>query len=633
MIVPSASSQNTRKNIIQNNNQNKDYNSLIKSWNNDSFKNSMQNIASKPTSLSFGSKIKKILRGSLPEGLASKIDMFEETHDSSIAKELGRGLFAVASRFNETDFVIKESLGGELAKKANGNFHNEAKFLEEVEGMKNTQHLVAQVVTEKDNYFLISTMVNGKSANPQENPLKPLHFKTILKTLGDLDKREVYQNDLNTGNCFIKPNGDSSLLDYQFAVKIKPNDSSYNDLQLNTPSFMMPSNAVMYECSNLPFYLMKLDNDDAKSLFKGYLRAKSNFHEDRATMLQKKYGDTSKMKDAIKYEKLMGHFLKKPSEEMTKLQALKLQVHYGFRQAFTITDKNNPIITNKITAPLIYHSTAASAKNFADYAKELKSNPPSNVKGKEKEYFNDLMNYEIKYGNYWRDKMMESGEESLWQVYRNATGKTWSTIDNISHNINQFDDLSIDSISNVSEKILGKTSESPKSSHYVEYDIRQVFKNIAKEINKADKKERPIDKKYSKELRKINKLKDKLHKSFKDSFVALNDGKMVASLLHPLKTIYYGRLLNEEAEKLYNKTPVGSEAESYSIVYRKLGEYVKEKMPDAADDIIERTQNTINDVSSFYKNQLKGNGAFDVDIKTSSGTKFKIGDELRFDCE
>ena len=117
----------------------------------------------------FRSKVTDVMHGDISDDLAQKIDDFEETHKN--AKELGSGLFATAYVLNGTNYVIKESLPTKLARKQNDNFFPEARALEMLPpSVKNTQRLVAHVKTEKDNYYLLSTFVEGLPASYPSHP-------------------------------------------------------------------------------------------------------------------------------------------------------------------------------------------------------------------------------------------------------------------------------------------------------------------------------------------------------------------------------------------------------------------------------------------------------------------------------
>src|SRR5574344_644575 len=235
----------------------------------------------------FTSKVTHLYNGQLPNDLDNKIDEFEETHDN--AKKLGSGLFASAYLINGTNYVIKESLPDEYSIKQNKNFFPESNALMLLpKNFKNSQQLVAHVQTEKNNYYLLSTFVEGKARKYPDYPWNKKSFTELFKTLYTLDSLKIYHNDVNQSNCLVDDNDEVNMIDYQFAMKFSPFDEENNDY-FKTPNFMMPANAQMFEMANLPWYFRSMNKTASKAeirnTFKNYLDPKSMYARRRAMYL------------------------------------------------------------------------------------------------------------------------------------------------------------------------------------------------------------------------------------------------------------------------------------------------------------------------------------------------------------
>ena len=319
----------------------------------------------------FGSKIKNVISGEVTEELAQKVDDFEETHKN--AKMLGSGLFATAYILNGTNCVIKESLPTKLAKKQNDNFYPEAAALSRIPpSVVNTQKLIAHVLTQKGNFYLLSTFAEGAPASYPKHPWNKNSFDGLFETLFSLDKAGIYHNDINEANCLIDKNHKASTIDYQFARRFSNVDMD-NYRRLKTPRIMAPANAQMFEMASLPWYIKSMSKTapkkEVRNLFKSYLESKSQYAKQRALYLRQ----DPNCKEKARYELLQAKYLENPTDEMIDLQAKKLQIMYSFRKTFSITDPNNNQDKNIASAIQSYIYTIAAAKDMENYANYLAS--------------------------------------------------------------------------------------------------------------------------------------------------------------------------------------------------------------------------------------------------------------------
>jgi len=364
----------------------------------------------------FKSKVKQIHQGNIDESVCDKIDNFEET--KSNARLLGEGLYAKVYLLNGTKYAIKETLKDKSSKKANGDFSNEANALNMIpDSIAHSQKFVARVETMKNNYYLLSTYKAGLPPKYPDNPWDRSSFRSLFNVLFALDKAGIYHNDLNESNCLIEPNKNVNVIDYQFAQRFSIDNSNENAEEFKTPKFMMLSNAQMFESASLGFYLNKLSEhvskNELRQLFKTYLEEKSIYSSNRAEYLK----DTVYNSEKEEYETLQAKYLKNPSDNMVDLQALKLQILYSFRKAFSMADVNLSSKNNIASAVSGYLITANHAKNMIEKAQDMKKHTlDRNLK--------KYLDYEIKYAKFWQDKMLEevkpNGDNTYSWVERNS---------------------------------------------------------------------------------------------------------------------------------------------------------------------------------------------------------------------
>lgn len=572
----------------------------------------------------FTSRVTNVYRGKLPDGLADKIDRFEEGKNDNEDNEtihLGEGMFATVYKFVGEPYVIKESLPDNIAKIKNNNFSKEAEMLEKVSSVPTSQKLVAQVKTEKDNYYLISTLVQGTKPDPLTNPLSKMHLSSIFKNLRKLDELGIYHNDLNTGNCLIHSDGSAGIIDYQFATEFSPTATSTNDKELNFPYYMIPANAQMFEMSNLPYYLNKYpsdtDHQEVKAFYKKYLTEKSKYHKERFEIYKKQPWIHS---DALRYEYLQGKVLKNPSDDIVKLQAEKLQIFYAFREVFSTLDRYNQDERNLLSSVPLSFYAAISAKKFADSAKKMKettSDPDTK----------EFLDYEAKLGSYWQKKMIESGTDCFNWVYRAATGHPFNSADDISNKIDEAESKKLGSINNIVHLITGNSEGNEYHNHPVSYEIKKGYKDIANKIHNTSAYKRPTQKEYDKELRKIELLRNNMIASFTDSYNNVNNGKILAGLIPHLKTVYYARLLNLQANKLYLASK-DYDVKNYVSEFRDLGSYTLENFPKTVDKVFKQTIDTISGDNCLLAYQLDSKDLNDFDTNISGG--YMPGKPLKF---
>jgi len=550
----------------------------------------------------FTSRVTNVYHGQLPEGLSDKVDNFEETHQNALF--LGEGLFSKAYKLNGTNYVIKESLSTPAAKRVNGTFSQEASMLSSLpSSLKNTQKLVANVKTEKGNHYLLSTLVEGEKPEPPASLWKLSHFNSLFNNLFALDEANIYHGDLNRGNCLIDNKGNVNLLDYQYAEKFNINDSTANDSKFKFPAFMMPSNAQMFEMANLPFYITNLattnQRNNIKDCFKTYLNSKSNYCGERAELLRYSKGN----KDSIRYEQLQEYYYKNPSDDMINLQAEKLQVLYAFRQAFSMTDKNNALETNIISAVPCYLYTAACAKKFVDSAEKLKNRNTNDKK------LNEFLDFEIKYGEYWKSKMLRelSGEDihpseeygTFKWVVRNAKldphwkGGKVDPDDDLSQRFKTSSTKDFDTIKDVAVLITGKNNLKSKDSYtWGLYGVKEPIYNLDQKIREGAKNQVPNNSSYNRGIAKVNILKNNFIGSFNETFNALDQQRIIACVPASIRALHNAALLKKEADTLYEKSS-SSPVYNYARMQKELADNAFNTLSELTPQLYKRAIDAI----------------------------------------
>ncbi len=361
----------------------------------------------------FTSKVKKVNYGQINDKFKDKVDKFDDG-DKSEAKYLGHGMFASVYRFLGTNFVIKK-FNKDVSKEDS---RQEAKMLAKVGAVPGSQQLMAQVTTENNNEYLISTFIKGEEPDPVENPFKLQPLRSFMNTLYELDKKGVYHNDLNTGNCKVDPQtGQIGLIDYQFACDMKPEEGIDADGYLLFPKETLPANLQMFEMATLPPYIKKLGRYQAPDFFKDYLKLKGEYYRNRY-YYYKNANIPDITQENLDYERLSSVVLRKPTEKIIQIYAKKLQVFQSFRHAFGLVDENTrlqkrPNLTEAIPA---YLYASAQAADYRDKIDEL-MNSTSDLNTQ------NLMKIEKKVAEFWLELLSSSALGCSQWFVRNAVDR------------------------------------------------------------------------------------------------------------------------------------------------------------------------------------------------------------------
>lgn len=541
----------------------------------------------------FTSKVTTVLYGDANDDLKKQIDVFEETHKN--ATLLGSGLFSKVFKLDGQDVVIKESLPTRNARKINGNFKKEAKALKLVpDYLNNSQKLIADVETQRGNYYLISTLVQGKKPT-LTNVWEKKHFDSLFDTLFELDKANLLHNDLNRGNCLISDDGKVGIIDYQWAEPFYLSDKGTDQGKNRFPGFMAHSNAQMFEMANLPFYLSKFkaknDTEKMREIFVTYLNSKSDYCQKRADYLK----EHKSSMNLDNYDRLQAKFLKNPSDDVIELEALKLQILYGYRQLFSIVDPNNPHDgVDMLTA-------VPTCLYVANCGKELKELADKLSLETDDEDYKDFLHYEGEIGRIWKNWMLDdvSGDFGMYKwIVRNANLSPNCPEDDIRRKIeasSKKDFKKVDDIFHaIAQKEENKTGEKYHSkSNTVKYNLHFTDKTI-KETNTFDTLS-DNDKK-DKQVMEVEEARNDFVKSFNETYYAIKDGRIYACLPAAIKTLYLANILKNKAVDMYCNTE--GEKRKYAEDQTDLGQESVSMVSGMLDSLFREARDSVSSTST-----------------------------------
>ena len=495
----------------------------------------------------FTSKVTSVNYGKINDEFKDKVDRFDDGNKKE-AKYLGHGMFASVYRFLNTNYVIKKFNKGVSINDS----RQEAKMLDKVGAVPGSQQLMAQVTTENGNEYLISTFIKGEEPDPVENPFRFQPLKSFMNTLYELDKKEVYHNDLNTGNCKVDPaTGQIGLIDYQFALDMKPGWTTYNEQYLLFPEQTLPANLQMFEMATLPPYIKKLGRYQAPDFFREYLKLKSEYHKNRY-YYYKGAPNSNITKENLDYERLLSTVLRHPSEKVTQVYAKKLQVLHSFRHAFSIVDENTrvqkrPNLTESIPAYLYAAAQAAGYRDKIDEA--INSTSDRNTQ--------NLMKLERKTAEFWLELLSSSALGCSQWFVRNAADRLLGAGDKFPEHIDYYWNKPYKDANNIYSVITGdepsgKIDVLRFPDMELEADYKQLF-DLTKDFSRTSIW-RPDEKLFS----RFNSQFDVYQNALNSGKVILLPALHVFALYSAFKLYKHGGITSK-AYQIYNQLDKMSE--------------------------------------------------------------------------
>lgn len=374
----------------------------------------------------------------LERDLISEIKQFSKYGRNALS--IGKGLFSEVFQFNKfKNIVIKRPFG-------NDNLEQEANALKAVpSSLPNSQHFVARAYDDDTNkYYLLSTMVSGKSPHPSTRPWGKDSLKSLFTGMYELDKAGLYHGDLNNGNLKIDSLGDVNFLDFQWGT-VTPQYRFYEDNSDQImPNFIPIQNSQMFEMAEVPYYLKHLnDNRQCKRFLSDYLSEKSKYHKIRldniyATTRNWQYSsEIPHIEKAKRYESAQHDVFRSPSEKILNLETLKIHFLSAFREASKYLDPNT-VHKNIIPSGSSYLYALSTLQGLRKKINDYKSSSY----GKMADYLKCMEDYT----DYWYNNLSEWTENAFYYPYRHTQGRLedWETLHNFNDpkiDIEKFDNM------------------------------------------------------------------------------------------------------------------------------------------------------------------------------------------------
>ncbi|MCQ2788846.1 MAG: hypothetical protein MJ229_00565 [bacterium] len=388
------------------------------------------------------------------------IDKFEELPEPQKKEEckyLGSGMTGSAYYTPLFNFVIKQSSRPNDYKNSRdykGSLYQENDVLLALNPhVEHTQYGIAYVETEKGGKFLISTLVDGKKADVNNNPLNNKKLDRLLRTLYRLDKNGILNTDLSSSNILYTDDNYANIIDYQWGEKFKPGCfTSFKYVSL--PGFEEPSNMNMFEGASFAGYLERCENP--RELLKDYLLLKAHYTEKKIDFLERQNGNSYYIDDRIDFEKAKLEAYKNPTDDVLNAELLKMTIMKEHRRQYNyididINDENknilemfNHCVLGTIAAETLSKYTSSDNEKYFYYMRQYG------------EYYNTRNKKDYTATMEWIAKMCAGTESRLSSVFKQ------NKIMNISSDYNSLISIKFNSMADnlkLSELIRNKTTQ------------------------------------------------------------------------------------------------------------------------------------------------------------------------------
>ncbi|MBQ7763850.1 hypothetical protein IJ384_00630 [bacterium] len=412
----------------------------------------------------------------LESTLLSEIKQFVKNQTN--ASSIGKGLFSEVFQFDKLKgFVIKKPFGKD-------NLNREANTLKALpSSLPNSQQFVARAYDDETyKYYLISTLVNGKSPHPVLRPWTKDSLRSLFNGMQELDKKGLYHGDLNNGNLKINRDGDVNFIDFQWGTITPQNRFYENNSEQIMPNFMPIQNSQMFEMAEVPYYLKHVDNSiQGKKFLTDYLSEKSRYHKARlnniyTTTQNWAYStEIPNIEKAKKFEAAQEEVFRSPSEKILNLETLKIHFLSAFREASKYLDANTPH-KNIIPSGTSYLYVLSTLQGLRKKIAEVKKSSY----GKMIDYINGMTDF----ADYWYNNLTKWTKDAFYYPFRHTQGKleSWETLHNFNDpqiNIEHFDNMT-----NVSKLIDDKYDANYTRNFDCDtFDIDHYKKEIDRYIN------------------------------------------------------------------------------------------------------------------------------------------------------
>ena len=213
----------------------------------------------------------------------------------------------------------------------------------------------SDINAQNEDTYLVSTRVQGNNPDYNSgNRFNSSNIQSLVQTISELDmpKRKKGERfpyevpmhyDLTPGNVVISKNN-GGIIDFEYLQFDDLNERLSKALQGGTDAYTdfsdiagISSNLRTFEYRTLYGYLMNMPSNEANELFKSYLEAKSNYHQNRADFYEKEAQRAEKAENE-ELKELLSDLKDKESshsevlsseqidENIIKAEAMKIQI-------------------------------------------------------------------------------------------------------------------------------------------------------------------------------------------------------------------------------------------------------------------------------------------------------------------
>ena len=310
-----------------------------------------------------------------------------------------------------TQFVIKET-----QKSNSKNLENEFEELKKVVDMPSMQQGVALMKTRDGGTFLISEFQPGvskglkkRNGDKKFNVLTRQNIKDVLSILSQLDKKMLFNPDLNLGNILYEKET-PTIIDLEWQTNMNEAGKVFtfapNEKRTNMLGF---ENAGLSSYIKDLYQINEHNGMDYKNNKKSCRDFLKMYFMERA-----KYCDTSN-----RLEKVRKTVYENPTEDVLDAEILRLSILKNHEKQYGYLDTEN--CQPKDMLEMVRYQTRA---NFA--AKMLSEfKPQGYVSEEQREYFEEMR----KFGSFWHGKTQEWYKGSINYMKKLVTGEKRQNLD------------------------------------------------------------------------------------------------------------------------------------------------------------------------------------------------------------
>jgi len=348
--------------------------------------------------------------------------------ESNISTNSGtNGKVSIIKESDKPPIVIKSSHNTPinphtgLVQRVGVDFDREAYILSLVpNSVKNTTRLVGTKQQNGINYMAI-TYLDGKNPYAMDSPsITQKHIKSCLNDLFELDKAGVLHRDLIPENLLVTDDEKINITDYGAGETFKEVSEKQDNPKYNHPENWLFSNMEAFEeLFIIPYCRYLSDNkkeEEAKTLFVGFLKQKGDFHAKKAELNEFPEGvDKTNIKNLKHTEEVRSKIFKRvntdnPEDKLTKdiveLEILRTQINMS--QKISRLYDGSGVAKNPLTSLYWQGWSGIVSKQLINKTENLK-----------KEYANDnemqdFLDTEKDFASSYMEKVSKPGLKNIF---------------------------------------------------------------------------------------------------------------------------------------------------------------------------------------------------------------------------